>query len=108
MVSTNPVGHKSMVRGRCKRGVHAQRYDVGVRVGIAFRLVTIRGFGRRDRPVIVRMVGVIVIVSRVLMAVILANLMRVLHLNSQMRASHVKERDGDDQQTVEDGWHATQ
>lgn len=103
MVDTNPVGHESVVRGSCERGVYAQRNDVSVR--IAFRCVTIRSFGRRGRPLIVRMVGVIVIVSRVLVAVASANLMRVLHLYSQIRASHVNERDGDDQQTLEDGSH---
>jgi hypothetical protein len=52
-----------------------------------------------------RMVGVIVIVSRVLVAVVLANLMRVLHLDSEIRTNHVNERDSDDQQTPEDGLH---
>lgn len=78
---------------------------MGVRVGIAFRCVTIRSFGRRDGPLIVRMMGVIVIVSWMLMTVVFANFMRVLHLNSKIRASHANERDGDDQQTLEDGSH---
>lgn len=103
MVGTNPVGHESAVRGSCEKGVHAQRKDVSVRVGIAFRCVSIRSFRRRDGPLIVRMVGVIV--SWMPMTVVLANLMRVLHLNSQIRASHVNERDGDDQQTLENGSH---
>ena len=99
MVRTNPVGHESVVRGRCERRVHAQGNVVGVRVGIAFRCVTIRSFGRRDGPLIVRKVGVIV--SRVLVAVILADLVRVLHLDSHILASHVNERDSNDQQTLE-------
>jgi hypothetical protein len=49
------------------------------------------------------MVGVIV--SRMLMTVVFANLMRVLHLDSEIRTNHVKERDSDDQQTPEDGLH---
>jgi hypothetical protein len=74
---------------------------VGVRVGIAVRLVAVWSLRIRERDVIALVVGVLVIVSRVLVPVALSYLVRMLHLDSRIGASHVKERDGDDQQTLE-------
>jgi hypothetical protein len=96
MVKTKLVGQESIVRSGCERSVHAQRNDVGVRVGIAVRLVAVWNLRGRERAVIVRVVGVLMIVSRVLVAVALAHLVRMLHLDSRIGASHVCQRDGDD------------
>lgn len=105
MVVSIPSDHESVGRERREKGVRAQRNDVGVRVGIAIRIAVFRSLGGWDRTVIVRMVGVIVF--RMLVAVAMTNLVRMLHLDGQMGTSHVNERDGDDQQTLEDGSHAT-
>ena len=105
MAGTNPVGHENLVRGKRDGDVRAQRDYVGVRVGIAVSPVAFRPPGSRDRPVIARMVGVIVIASRMLVPVALANLVRVLDLYGQIRASHITNRDSNDEQTLEDGSH---
>ena len=76
---------------------------MGMGVGIIVGLIAFGNLGGRDRPVIVRMVGVIV--PRMLVTVSVANLMRMLHLDNQIRASHVEKSDGDDQQTLENGSH---
>lgn len=54
---------------------------------------------------IVRMVGMIVMIPRMLVAVLLTHHVRMLHLDVQIRTSHVSERDGDDQQSLENGSH---
>ena len=109
MLVSNPVGHESIVRGRRERGVDAQRDDVAVREGISVRIILIRHLRSRHGTLVVRMMGVTVIVSRVVVvvvAVVLANIMRMLHLDRQIGACHVNERDGDDQQSLEEGSHA--
>lgn len=52
-----------------------------------------------------RMVGMIVVITCVLVPVAMANFVRMLHLDGQVGTSHVNERDGDDQQALEDDSH---
>jgi hypothetical protein len=66
-----------------------------MRVGIAMAITIIRDTGGRSGVVIVRV-----------MIVMVADLVRVLYFQSQMRASHVGERDGEDQQTLENDSHS--
>ena len=70
-------------------------------MGITLRIAFIRDSRKRRGIVVVQMVGMIVMIPRMMVAVILTNLVRMLHLDGQIRASHVSERDGDDQQTLE-------
>ncbi len=105
MATIHGVDHESIVRSSSEQNVRAQSNDVGVRVRIAVRLVAVRIRGW-DWTVAVRVVGMIVIVSRVLVAVALANPMRMRHLDGRIGASHVNERNGNDQQTLEDGSHS--
>jgi hypothetical protein len=74
---------------------------VGIILGIAF----IRDFRKRRGIVVVRMVGIIVMIPRMVVTVSLTNFMSMLHLDGQIRASHVSESDGNDQQTLENGSH---
>lgn len=103
MVGSIPVGHQTILRGRCERCINTQRDHVSVRVGITFGIAFIRDLRIRRGIVIVGVVRVIV--CRMVVVVVVADLVCMLHLKSQIRAGHVSERDGEDQQTLENDSH---
>lgn len=88
-----------------ERGIRAQRIDVGVRMGITVWFITFRHFGKWDGTLIVRVVGMIVAVTLMVVAMVLADLVRVLHLDRRIWPDHVNKRDGNDQQALDNGSH---
>lgn len=95
------AGRKGGVWDRKEGAVGSQRNKVGVGVILVSRLVVLRGFGRINRPVIVRVVGMIPMFSSVPMAVAPTRIVRVLDLDGCIGTGDMNERDGNHQEVLE-------